>query len=395
MVAQLAEQYMFSVTFFDATTGLPRVDLTVNITLYNPSGASIATGSASVVDNRYIYTPAANVLNAAGEWNCVFVPTVTTNVNPPEWNCCTYVGQVWIQDLDTNVGSRTKPADTQAAVTNLTNAPTAGDFTPTMKSSLNAATPASVTTVTGNVNGNVGGNVTGSVGSVLGNVAGSVASVVGNVGGNVVGTIGSLAAQAKTDVAAAVLNAVAASYNVAGSIGALINLISSINVSGIAASVWNYLLTSLGDTTTIGGYVYAQLAVIVSRITTGTYNIIDGFSANGQTLHLTQWATHAANFNPIVLTVSVPVALDNTCTILWTLKINNTPTKIAGYFVSYDSGAGTVTVGLPIASAQAGLLTNTGEANFTLNITDGTSGILVPIYYQIGKLIVYEAAPPS
>jgi hypothetical protein len=50
--------------------------------------------------------------------------------------------------LDVAVSTRTKPADTQAAVTlvttttNLTNAPTAGDFTATMKTSLNAATPA-------------------------------------------------------------------------------------------------------------------------------------------------------------------------------------------------------------------------------------------------------------
>jgi hypothetical protein len=46
--------------------------------------------------------------------------------------------------LDADVSSRTKPADTQAAVTtvtSLTNAPTGGDFTATMKASLNAATP--------------------------------------------------------------------------------------------------------------------------------------------------------------------------------------------------------------------------------------------------------------
>lgn len=55
-------------------------------------------------------------------------------------------------------------------VTNLTNAPTAGDFTATMKTSLNAATPASVTGAVGSVTGNVGGNVVGSVGSVTAGV---------------------------------------------------------------------------------------------------------------------------------------------------------------------------------------------------------------------------------
>lgn len=52
----------------------------------------------------------------------------------------------------------------------------------------------SVTTVTGNVNGNV---------------AGSVGSVTGNVGGNVTGSVGSLAAQAKADVNAEAVDALA------------------------------------------------------------------------------------------------------------------------------------------------------------------------------------------
>lgn len=62
---------------------------------------------------------------------------------------------------------------TVTTVTNLTNAPGAGDFTATMKTSLNAATPASVA---------------GAVGSVTG----AVGSVTGNVGGNVVGSVGSI-----------------------------------------------------------------------------------------------------------------------------------------------------------------------------------------------------------
>ena len=55
------------------------------------------------------------------------------------------LGDARIANLDATVSSRTKPADTQAAVTtvtNLTNAPTVGDFTAAMKTSLNAATPA-------------------------------------------------------------------------------------------------------------------------------------------------------------------------------------------------------------------------------------------------------------
>lgn len=57
----------------------------------------------------------------------------------------TAIGDTRIANLDATVSSRTKPADTQSAVTtvtNLTNAPTAGDFTAAMKASLSAATPA-------------------------------------------------------------------------------------------------------------------------------------------------------------------------------------------------------------------------------------------------------------
>lgn len=56
----------------------------------------------------------------------------------------TSIGDARLANLDATISSRTKPADTQAAVTtvtNLANAPSAGDFTAVMKASLNAATP--------------------------------------------------------------------------------------------------------------------------------------------------------------------------------------------------------------------------------------------------------------
>lgn len=55
---------------------------------------------------------------------------------------------------------------TCTTATNLTNAPTAGDFTATMKTSLNAATPASVVGAVGSVTGSVG-SVTGLTASNL------------------------------------------------------------------------------------------------------------------------------------------------------------------------------------------------------------------------------------
>lgn len=71
-------------------------------------------------------------------------------------------------------------AGTITTVTNLTNAPTNGDLTATMKTSVTtaatAATPtaAAVTGAVGSVTGNVGGNVAGSVGTVNALAANSV-----------------------------------------------------------------------------------------------------------------------------------------------------------------------------------------------------------------------------
>jgi hypothetical protein len=110
-------------------------------------------------------------------------------------------------------------AGTITTVTNLTNAPTNGDLTATMKTSVTtaatAATPAAAsvtapvtvgtnndktgysltaTTGLGNQTANITGNLSGSVGSVtgaVGSVTGAVGSVTGNVGG-IAGTINTL-----------------------------------------------------------------------------------------------------------------------------------------------------------------------------------------------------------
>jgi len=64
----------------------------------------------------------------------------------------TSLGDTRIANLDATVSSRTKPADTQAAVTtvatttNLTNAPTAGDLTDTMKTSVGTAVASQLNT---------------------------------------------------------------------------------------------------------------------------------------------------------------------------------------------------------------------------------------------------------
>lgn len=68
-------------------------------------------------------------------------------------------------------------AGTITTVTNLTNAPTSGDFTATMKTSVTTAATAATPTAAA-VTGNVGGNVTGSVGSVVGLTASNLDATI-------------------------------------------------------------------------------------------------------------------------------------------------------------------------------------------------------------------------
>lgn len=115
---------------------------------------------------------------------------------------------------------------TVTTVTNLTNAPTNGDFTAVMKTSIGTAVAASAVA---SVTGNVGGNVVGSVGSVVGavgSVTGAVGSVTGNVGGNVVGSVGSVVAGVSLSATGSA--ALTESYRANGAAGTLPQLLYEI-----------------------------------------------------------------------------------------------------------------------------------------------------------------------
>jgi len=111
---------------------------------------------------------------------------------------------------------------TITTVTNLTNAPGAGDFTATMKTSIGTAVAASAVA---SVTGNVGGNVTGSVGSVA-----SGGIVAASFAANAI-TAAALAADAGTEIAAAVLAAASAAP-----IAADVKKINATTVNGVGTS---------------------------------------------------------------------------------------------------------------------------------------------------------------
>lgn len=107
-VAQLLEAVEFSCTFFNASTGAARVDLTVNVVIQDESGTEIvASTPASVKGTRYAYTPTGALLDGAGVYTAIFTPTVTTNVAPVVRIVPIRVGQTWIQRIDAAISSIT------------------------------------------------------------------------------------------------------------------------------------------------------------------------------------------------------------------------------------------------------------------------------------------------
>lgn len=99
------------------------------------TAATSATPSVTVSDKTGFSLSTAGILAI---WHQLTSAIVTAST----------IGKLLVDNIDAAISTRTKPADTQAAVTtvatvtNLTNAPTSGDFTAAMKTSLNAATPA-------------------------------------------------------------------------------------------------------------------------------------------------------------------------------------------------------------------------------------------------------------
>lgn len=116
--------------------------------------------------------------------------------------------------VDSNVKSNAGTAITAAAGVQevkvqsiAANAITATSIAADAITDAKVASDVTIASVTGAV-----GSVTGAVGSVtgaVGSVTGAVGSVTGNVGGNVTGSVGSLATQAKADVNAEVVDALA------------------------------------------------------------------------------------------------------------------------------------------------------------------------------------------
>lgn len=168
----------------------------------------------------------------------------------------------------TSVASPTNiTAGTITTVTNLTNAPSAGDFTATMKTSIGTAVAASAVA---SVTGNVGGNVTGSVGSVAsgGIASSSFASGAITAAAIAADAIGAseLAADAVAEIADAVWDEVLSGHLTSGTTGA------ALNAAGSAGDPWSTALPGAYGAGTAGKIVGDNLnATVSSRLASASY----------------------------------------------------------------------------------------------------------------------------
>lgn len=240
---------LVSATDGSAFTGSVTVSVTVDAG--TQATGSVGSGACTHEGNGYhTYAP------AQAETNGDLVAFTFTGTGAVPVTVQIYTSFPQTVDLSTGI-----TAGTITTVTNLTNAPSAGDFTATMKTSIGTAVAASaVASVTGNVGGNVtgsvgsvtgavgsvtgnvGGNVTGSVGSVVGavgsvtgavgSVTGAVGSVTGNVGGNVVGSVGSVTGLTASDVGAIKAKTDSLTFTQAGHVDANIQRINDVLITG-------------------------------------------------------------------------------------------------------------------------------------------------------------------
>lgn len=144
-------------------------------------GTATGTDDIKFVDQ---VTDPAKGLGAPSNLDAAITSRMATYTQPTGFLAATFPGSV---ASPTNI-----TAGTITTVTNLTNAPTAGDLTATMKASVTTAATAATPTaaaVTGAV-----GSVTGAVGSVTGAV-GSVTGAVGSVTGLTASDVGAIKTQ--------------------------------------------------------------------------------------------------------------------------------------------------------------------------------------------------------
>jgi hypothetical protein len=148
------------------------------------------TGDAAAIKTKTDFLPSATAgaaggvfiagTNAATTITTGLTTTFTGNLTGSVASVTGNIGGISGVTIPSTIASPTNiTAGTITTVTNLTNAPTVGDLTSTMKTSVTTAATAA-TPVAASVTGNVGGNVVGSVASVTARVTANTDQIAGS-----------------------------------------------------------------------------------------------------------------------------------------------------------------------------------------------------------------------
>ena len=159
-----------------------------------------------------------------------------------------------LANLDATVSSRLAPAGTLATVTNLTNAPTAGDLTTTMKTSVTTAATASTPTVAsvtaavtvGTNNDKTGYGLSAGAIQAIWDALTSALTTVGSVGKRIadyvdaaISSRNATAPPSAAIISAAVVDQTLSGHTTAGTVGAGISAASAPTAATVAAAVWD------------------------------------------------------------------------------------------------------------------------------------------------------------
>jgi len=238
-------------------------------------------------------------------------------------------------------------AGTITTVTNLTNAPTNGDFTATMKTSITTAATAATPTVT--VSDKTGFKLAS---DGLGLVTTWTVGITGNITGNLSGSIGSVATGGitSTSFAAGAIDAAAIATDAIGS-----NEISAAAVTKIQSGLSTY---AGGDT--------AGTATLLSRITATRAGYIDNLSGGAVMLESSYTAP------PSAATISTQVQTDlGTGSALTALASQSSVNTLAGYVDTEVAAIKAKTDNLPAQPAAVGdIPTAIQNANAKFDLAD-------------------------
>lgn len=331
MIEQIGNAVKFAAFFTASRQG--KTGLTVTVDIYNPAGTLIVTaGAASALGGGiYTYVLASGSVTTEGEYYAVFKTTDTT-VDAQHVPALWVVGRAGIEDLDAAISSRNATAPDNASITAIK-----------AKTDNLPASPASTT------------NITAATGVVLSATTHTGATIPTVTNLTNAPTNGDLTATMKASVTTAATAATPMAAAVTGAVGSVTAAVTLpsipagwITAAGIAASALN----GKGDWSTYAGADTPGTTTLLTRLTAIRAGYFDNLSGGAVALasgvNATQWGGVAVTGMPMpTFTYAAP---DNAGIAAVKAKTDNLPADPAS---QSTTGSAITSATSPLATASA------------------------------------------